>query len=158
MVPFSQLSLSPESVLQRYWPSKRHTVEQYGISDTLVSTALHLYHDAIGDGHLGRERTLTALRSRYYWPIMKLGTKKHVERCLQRATYKGVPSGRAPIPKYPSTSRPFDTVAIDLLQLPPCHQGSKIAVVRVDVFSRYVILAPIKEKSAPACDGIQAHL
>ncbi len=149
-VPFSQFSLSPDGLLQRYWPSKRHAVEQYVIPDSLVDTALHLSHDAIGAGHPGRERTLTTLRSRYYWPTMKLDTDKHVDKCLKCAAYKGVPSGPAPILQYPPPSQPFECVSIDLLQLPPSHQGSKYVVVMVDMFSRYVILAPIKEKTARA--------
>ncbi len=39
-------------------------------------------------------------------------------------------------------------VLIDLLQLPPSYQGSNYVVVIVDMFSRYVILALIKEKTA----------
>ncbi len=37
-VPFSQFSLSPDRVLCRYWPSKRHPVEQYVIPETLTPT------------------------------------------------------------------------------------------------------------------------
>ena len=37
---------------------------------------------------------------------------------------------------------------MDSLQLPPCHQDSKDLLVCVDHFSRYVVLAPVKEKTA----------
>ncbi len=45
----------------------------------------------------------------------------------------------AQILEYPPPERPWDVVAIDLLQLPPSHEGSK-----------YVVLAPLKDKTARA--------
>ncbi len=120
------------------------------IPETLVSTVLHLAHVAIGAGHPGRERTLLSLRSHYYWPTMKVDADRHVDRCVKCAQHKGVPSGPTMILQYPPPSRPFDTVSIDVLQLPPSYQGSKFLLVMIDHFSRYVILAPLKEKPARA--------
>ncbi len=57
-VPFAQFSMSMDGILTCFWPSKRRVVEQYIIPETLVPTVLHLGHDAIEAGHLGRERTL----------------------------------------------------------------------------------------------------
>ncbi len=39
-------------------------------------------------------------------------------------------------------------VSIDLLQLSASYQGSKYLLVCVDHLSRYVVLAPLKEKTA----------
>ncbi len=148
LVSFAQFSLSPDGILTRFWPSKRHSVEQYVIPETLVPTVLHLAHDAIGAGHPGRECTLSPLRTHYYWPTMIIDADRHVDTCVKCAQYKRVPSGPALILQYPPPSRPFDTVFIDVLQLPPSYQGSKYVLVMIDNFSRYVILAPLKEKSA----------
>ncbi len=120
------------------------------IPETLVPTVLHLAHNAIGAGHPGRERTLSSLRTNYYWPTMKIDVERHVDRCVKCAQYKGVPSGPAPILQYPPPSQPFDAVSIDVLQLPPSYQGSKFLLVMIDHFSRYVVLVPLKEKSARA--------
>ncbi len=54
----------------------------------------------------------------------------------------------APILEYPPPDRPWDVVSIDLLQLPVSHQGSKYLLVCVDHLSRYVVLYPVKDKSA----------
>ncbi len=149
-VPFLQFSLSPDRVLCRYWPSKCHPVEQYVIPEPLTPMVLHLAHDAIVAGHPGRERTLATLRTHYYWPTMKIDTEKYVNQCTKCAVYKGVATGLAPIQQYPPPTRPFERVSVDLLQLPPSHQGSKYVVVMVDMFSRFVILEPIAEKTARA--------
>ncbi len=111
---------------------------------------LYLAHNAIVAGHLGWERTLTALHTHYFWPTMMIDVQKHADQCVKCAQYKGVPSGPAPIQQYPSPSCPFDCVSNDLLQLPPSYQRSKYVEVMMGMFSHYVILAPIKETTARA--------
>ncbi len=81
---------------------------------------------------------------------MKIDVDRRVDQCVKCAQYKGVPSRPAPILQYLPPSRPFDTVSIDVLQLPPSYQWSKYLLVMVDSFSRYVILAPLREKMARA--------
>lgn len=56
----------------------------------------------------------------------------------------------APILQYPPPAGPWDVVAIDLLQLPASNQGSRYLLVCVDHFSRFVILAPLPNKTAEA--------
>ncbi len=68
-------------------------------------------------------------------------------KCVKCAQFKGISSGPAPILEYPPLNRPWDVVSIDPLQLPTSAQGSKYFMVMVDMFSRYVLLAPIKEKT-----------
>ncbi len=79
---------------------------------------------------------------------MRLDIDEHVAKCVKCAQYKGTSSAPAPVLEYPPPNRPWDVVSIDLLQLPTSAQGSKYLVVMVDMFSRYVLLAPIKEKTA----------
>ncbi len=54
----------------------------------------------------------------------------------------------APILEYPPPNRPWDVLSIDLLQLPARYQGSKYLLVCVDNLSHYVVLAPLKDKTA----------
>ncbi len=54
----------------------------------------------------------------------------------------------APILENPPPDRPWDVVFIDLLQLPASHQGFRYLLVCVDHLSRYILLAPVKDKSA----------
>ncbi len=68
-------------------------------------------------------------------------------KCVKCAQFKDTSSGPAPILEYPPPNRLCDVVSIDLLQLPTSAQGSKYLVVMVDIFSRYVLLVPIKEKT-----------
>ncbi len=43
---------------------------------------------------------------------------------------------------------PWDTVSIDLLQLPLSLYGSRYLLVCINHLTRYVVLAPLKDKTA----------
>ena len=66
---------------------------------------------------------------------------------------------KASILEYPPPERPWDLIAIELLQLPASRQGSKYVLVMVDHFSRYVILTPLTNTTAEAvAHTLIAHL
>ncbi len=81
---------------------------------------------------------------------MKVDINDHVAKCVQCAQHKGTVPKPAPILQYPPPAGPWDVVAIDLLQLPASNQGSRYLLVCVDHFSRFVILAPLPNKTAEA--------
>ena len=149
-VPLSQFFLSEDNVLCRRSPcSNRNTLTQFVIPEIYVPVVLSLLHDTAIGGHKGKERTLSAARMSYYWPKMRVDIDEHIDKCVKCAQHKGSVSKPAPILEYPPPARPWDVVAIDLLQLSVrSRQGSKYVLVMVDHFSRYVVLAPIQDKSA----------
>ncbi len=103
-------------------------------------------HDEVMAGHPGKERTLSAARRSYYWPTMRVDIEAYVVRCVKCAQHKGTVPKPAPILEYPSPQRPWNVVAIDLLQLLARHQGSKYLLISTGHFSRYVVLALVKIK------------
>ncbi len=54
----------------------------------------------------------------------------------------------APILQYPLPEAPWYIVSIDLLQLPQSQRGLRYLLVCVDHLTRYVVLAPLKDKTA----------
>ncbi len=50
--------------------------------------------------------------------------------------------------QYPLPEAPWDIVSIDLLQLPQSQYGLRYILVCVDHLTSYVVLAPIKDKTA----------
>ncbi len=108
-----------------------------------------MVHDSSTAGHPEKDRTAAAARVKYYWPTMRLDIEKHVEQCINCTQNKRSVSKSAPILGYPPPSKAWEVVSIDLLQLPPSYQGSKYLFACVDHFSSYVVLVPLKEKTAP---------
>ena len=144
-LPLSAFTLK-EHVLCRTGTIAKAKVIQVIILSSLVETVLKLLHDIPQAGHLGRDRTLAMASAKYYWPIMRLDTERHVAQCLSCAETKGT-TQTARILEYPLPAGPFDVVSTDLLQLPRSHQGSLNVLVCVNHFSRFTVLAPLSNKS-----------
>ncbi len=158
-IPFKQFFLSEEKVWCRYWPNKKEPVAQYVIPECYVPAVLHLVHDSVIAGHPGRECTLAAARESYFWPTMRTDVEAHVSKCIECAQHKGTVPHPAPILEYSPPNRPLDVVSIYLLQLQVSYQGSKYKLVCVDHLSRYVVLAPLKDKTAKSvAHAIVTHL
>ena len=149
-LPDLHTPLSWGGVLCRYWLNKQYPVTQFVIAEEYVLIVLQMIHDSPDAGHPGKERTLATARVNYYWPTMRVDVETHVDQCAKSAQHKGTVPKPAPILEYPLPTRPWDVVGIDLLQLPPSRQGSKYLLVSLDHFSRYVVLALLKDKIAGA--------
>ena len=149
-IPFSQFFVSQDGVLCRYWPQKTDPIPQFVIPESYIPRVLELVHDMVIAGHPGKERTLSAARKSYFWPTMRKDIDAYVTGCVNCAQHKGSLPKTAPILEYPPPERPWDVVGIDILQLPASHQGSKYLMVCVDHFSRYIVLAPLQNKTASA--------
>ncbi len=76
-IPFSDFSLQ-DDVLCRTVTISKDVVTQLVIPVALVDVVLRLLHDTPSAGHPGRDRTLAAARSKYYWPTMRTDIEKHI--------------------------------------------------------------------------------
>lgn len=96
--------------------------------------ALEGCHDQVG--HMGRERTLSLLRDRFYWPGMVKDVTDYVsscDRCLRR---KAPVQQRAPLVSI-TTTQPLEMVCLDFLTIEPAKGGIENVLVITDHFSRY---------------------
>ena len=147
---FHNFFLSQDGVLSRYWPHKTDPVAQCVITETYIPMLLRLVHDEVIAVHPGKERILSTARRKYYWPTMRVDIDAYIDKYVKCAQHKVNLPKPAPILEYSPPEQSEDVVAMDLLQLPPGHQGSKYLLVCVNHFSRYVVLVPVKEKIADA--------
>ena len=114
----------------------------------MVPTILHRIHSSPHAGHPGKNRTLLQARMNYYWPTMRLDIINYVNNCHSCAENYGSVTRPVPIKSYPVPTEPWETLAIDLLQLPLTTEGHKYLLVAIDHFSRFSILVPLTDKTA----------
>uniref|UniRef100_A0A3B3BNF8 Gypsy retrotransposon integrase-like protein 1 n=1 Tax=Oryzias melastigma TaxID=30732 RepID=A0A3B3BNF8_ORYME len=108
------------------------------------AVVLHHLHDQMG--HLGIERTLELVRSRFYWPRMMadIVTKiKTCERCVKR---KSLPQHAAPLVNI-KTTHPLELVCMDFLSVEPDGRTKDILVI-TDHFTKYAVAVPTPNQKA----------
>ncbi len=95
--------------------------------------AVRLCHDAMG--HFKKERTMSLLRDRFYWPGMKNDITSYLKRC-RRCLAMSEAKDRASLKQY-SASGPMDLLHMDYLKLDACKGKIRDVLVLTDHFTGY---------------------
>ena len=106
---------------------------------------VELVHDKAG--HMGRERTLSLLRPKCFWPRMTTDVANHIldcPRCLRR---KHPVDKVAPLENV-HTTQPMELVCIDYLTLESSKGGYENILVVTDHFTKYSQAYPTKNQTA----------
>jgi len=133
--------------------SRRSTREaQIVVPETLKSFILHQYHSAPAAGHMGRQKVEASIRRSYYWNGLHADLRRYLKACLvcqknksTRPTHNGVPQVMT------QAQRPWHTLSIDLVTANEetlDNGGYKYILTAIDIFTRYVIAIPLKDKKA----------
>lgn len=88
-------------------------------------------HDQMG--HMGMERTLDLVRSRFYWPRMGAEVEQKVKTCNRCFRRKTLPQKSAPLVNIQAT-RPLQLVCMDFLSLEPDKSNTRDILVITDFF------------------------
>ena len=107
--------------------------------------ALQGLHDNMG--HLGRDRTMDLVQSRFFWPSMSDSVQDYIKKCLPCIRRKAHIPARAPLINI-ITTQPLELLCIDFLSLEPCKGGIENILVITDHFTRYAHAIPTKNQTA----------
>ena len=126
---------------------------QLVLPQQLTEKALTGCHDQVG--HLGRDRTLSLLRERFYWPSLYKDAIEHLDSCRKCKLRKSrVPRAElVPI----QASRPMELVHLDYLYLEPCKGQVENVLVITDHFTRYAQAFPTKSQTAKVTAKVLWH-
>lgn len=94
-------------------------VHQLVLPESLRPNVLKYLHNDMG--HMGVERTLDLVRSRFYWPKMFPDIENKIKTCGRCVRRKTQPEKAAPLVNI-HTTRPMELVCIDFLSLEPKYQ------------------------------------
>ncbi|KAL1258984.1 hypothetical protein QQF64_009561 [Cirrhinus molitorella] len=106
---------------------------------------LRSLHDDMG--HLGIERTLDLVRSKFFWPKMSHTVERKIKTCGRCIRRKTPPDRAAPLVSI-QTSRPLELVCMDFLSIEPDHSNTKNILVITDHFTKYTVAVPIRNQTA----------
>lgn len=114
--------------------------DAHNLRETLIAE----HHDLPLAGHFGRDKTLSALQRRFWWPDMKKLIRDYIASCpicQKTKASNQLPSGLLQPLEIPA--RPWQSISMDfIVQLPRTSQGFDAIMVVVDRFSKYAIFVP----------------
>ena len=120
-------------------------VNQLVLPECYRNSVLKGLHTDIG--HPGKERTLSLIRERFYWPNMTSDIEKWVstcDRCIRRKSSTNIRTELVNI----ETTYPLELVCMDYLTLEPAKGGISNILVITDHFTKYALAIPTRDQTA----------
>lgn len=126
-----------------YRKNKGHTwttTKQIVLPQGRRNQCLRLAHEALIGGHMGVQKTMDRILSKFYWPGMHNDVSRFCKSCdiCQRTIQKGRIS-KVPLDQMPMVDVPFKRIAVDLIGpiYPVSENGNRYILTVVDYATRY---------------------
>ena len=122
--------------------------DQLVVPSVLRSLIMQACRLPASGGHLAFKATFDGVRDRYWWPTMQRDIQSYCnscDACQRRKTPHRrplLPTGNIPV------DRPFQRVAIDLVEYKTVSQGCKYVLSVINHLIRFVIFDAIPNKEA----------
>jgi transposase InsO family protein len=147
-------------ILYHKWdnPNESQPIFQYVVPKDLRAKALRACHE--NAGHQGKERTLSLLKDRFWWPAMDTAVKTVVEQCRRCVAFSASPqkAGLRPIlVTAPGELLHVDYTSVELDINPGVQPRSANILVICDHFTRHVMAFITKDQTARTAAEILWH-
>lgn len=140
-----------DGVLYRKRQDGDQVTHQRVLPEELRASVLQSLHNDMG--HLGIDRTLDLVRTRFYWPRMATEVEQKVKTCARCIRRKGTPERAARL-VYITTTRPLELVCMDFLSLEPDGSNTSNILELTDHFTKFAFSLPTpnqKSKTVARC-------
>ena len=134
-----------DDVLHRRVTMDDGIFDQLVIPRQLYRDIFQSYHDDLG--HQGRDRTLSLMKRRFFWPGMDSFVESNIQKCGRCIRRKILPKRAADLVRITSTA-PMELVCIDYLKLERSKGGYENILVITDHFTRYAYAVPTRNQTA----------
>lgn len=116
------------------------------VPTTLTSKVITSFHDV---GHFNADKTLSAIRERFWWHGMVSEVRQFVKGCAHCAVTKSEGALRPPQRHLPNPG-PFQFLAIDIVGELPSARGYRFILTMEDHFTKWVEAIPMTKITADA--------
>lgn len=134
-----------EDILYRRRQDGEQVLFQLVLPEELRSVVVASLHNDMG--HMGIERTVDLVRSRFFWPRMAADIETKIKTCSRCVRRKTLPERSAPLVNI-KTTRPLELLCMDYLSLEPDQSNTKDILVFTDHFTKFAIAIPTANQKA----------
>lgn len=134
-----------DGILYRRRRENEELSYQLVLPEDLRPRVLRSLHDDMG--HMGIERTLDLVRTRFYWPKMAMDVEQKIKTCGRCVCRKALPERAAPLVSI-TTSRPLELVCMDFLSIEPDSSNTQNILVLTDHFTKFAVAIPTPNQTA----------
>ena len=142
---WDRLFLSEDGVLYRRVVINEQQFQQLVIPLEYRDTVFRALHDDLG--HQGRDRTISLVKQRFFWPGIDSYIRDKVGQCL-RCTLRKTQQERSAKLVNIVSSAPLEILCLDYLSLERSKGGYENILVITDHFSRYAQAFPTRNQTA----------
>ena len=116
------------------------------------------YHEA--QGHMGEDRTIEIIESRFYWPKMRRNITDAVKQCRRCTLRKTLPAkNRTEMGHLMVAKHPFDILLMDHVSIDHRSTGTQKVLTVVDQFTKYAFFLHVtNEKAATTADKLMKEV
>uniref|UniRef100_A0A7I4Z234 RNA-directed DNA polymerase n=1 Tax=Haemonchus contortus TaxID=6289 RepID=A0A7I4Z234_HAECO len=107
----------------------------------------HEAHSGTFAGHFSAHKLLNRLRKEVFWPTMVHDFHKWTRECQRCFAHNVRPRMTSPL-KPIVTTKPYEIVGVDVLEVGMTTSGNRYAVTIIDHFSKFAAAYPVPDKSA----------
>ena len=134
-----------DGLLYRKSYSNGYPLQQLVLPQIFYDVVFIGLHDEAG--HQGRDRTISLIRSRFFWPLMDQFVESNIRKCSRCIRRKSKEKKAAPLVSI-ETSYPMELVCIDYLSLETSKGGFDSILVITDHFTRFAQALPSRNQTA----------
>ena len=138
-----------DGCLHHTQPSADGLLHQVVVPVDMRKQFLHNYHNSAFAGHRGRSATLKALTFDYYWPGVAKDVRQWCKCCHECQRAKAIRRANVGHHRNLEADDRFSHVSVDLCGPYPLSQkGYRYMLVAMCLYSSYLLLVPIPDKTA----------
>ena len=124
-------------------------IDRIVVPESFILDAITLCHDHVTAGHAGVHGTVQKLKGFAYWPTLRKDVESYIRSCRKCILYKSSGDAQSPYKAYPLPAAPFTRVHMDIVgPLPRSDENFTYILTIIDTFTRYLIAAPMRNKTA----------
>ncbi|KAL5497228.1 hypothetical protein EMCRGX_G013661 [Ephydatia muelleri] len=145
---WSQLEVVDGIVCRRYKPGPTSdTILVPVLTEALYQKAMSLCHDSPTAGHQGTLKTWERIRQEAYWVNIAQDVDRYCRECVTCQKAKLPMPVRSTLTNIP-IGRPWQMIAIDILEVPVSTKNNRYLLVIQDYFTKWADARPLKDQTA----------